>query len=50
MGIISDQFGEKRNQAIGLFTTIIPFGGILGPNIGGGRFRRASATTGQAAG
>ncbi len=35
VGIISDQFGEKRNQAIGLFTTIIPLGGILGPNIGG---------------
>lgn len=35
VGIISDQFGEKRNQAIGMFTTIIPIGGIVGPNIGG---------------
>ncbi len=35
VGIISDQFGEKRNQAIGMLTSIVPIGGILSPNIGG---------------
>ncbi len=34
-GIISDAFGEKRAPAIGLFGSIFPIGGILGPNIGG---------------
>lgn len=34
-GIISDAFGNKRAAAIGLFSTILPLGGILGPNIGG---------------
>ncbi len=34
-GIISDTFGERRASAIGLFGSIFPIGGILGPNIGG---------------
>jgi EmrB/QacA subfamily drug resistance transporter len=34
-GIISDTFGSKRATAIGLFGSIFPIGGILGPNIGG---------------
>jgi len=34
-GIVSDAFGEKRGTAIGLFTSIFPLGGIIGPNLGG---------------
>jgi EmrB/QacA subfamily drug resistance transporter len=34
-GIISDSFGSKRGTAIGLFGSIFPIGGIIGPNIGG---------------
>jgi EmrB/QacA subfamily drug resistance transporter len=34
-GIVSDQFPEHRERAIGLFTTIFPIGGIIGPNLGG---------------
>jgi EmrB/QacA subfamily drug resistance transporter len=34
-GIVSDQFPENRERAIGLFTSIFPVGGILGPNLGG---------------
>ena len=34
-GIISDAFGQKRATPIGLFGSIFPLGGILGPNIGG---------------
>ena len=34
-GIVSDAFGDKRAQAIGLFGSIFPIGGIIGPNIGG---------------
>ena len=34
-GIVSDQFPEHRERAIGLFTSIFPIGGILGPNLGG---------------
>jgi EmrB/QacA subfamily drug resistance transporter len=34
-GIVSDQFPEHRERAIGLFTTIFPVGGIIGPNLGG---------------
>ena len=35
-GIISDAFGEKKRATpIGLFGSIFPIGGILGPNIGG---------------
>jgi EmrB/QacA subfamily drug resistance transporter len=35
VGIVSDQFGRRRAQAIGLFTSIFPIGGIIGPNLGG---------------
>jgi EmrB/QacA subfamily drug resistance transporter len=35
-GIISDTFGDKRRaSAIGLFNSIFPIGGIIGPNLGG---------------
>ena len=34
-GIVSDQFPENRARAIGLFTSIFPIGGIIGPNLGG---------------
>ncbi|HET8630983.1 MAG TPA: MFS transporter [Thermomicrobiales bacterium] len=35
VGIVSDQFKERRASAIGLFTSIFPIGGIIGPNLGG---------------
>lgn len=35
VGIVSDQFGDRRAQAIGLFTSVFPIGGIIGPNLGG---------------
>ncbi len=34
-GIVSDYFPENRDRAIGLFTSIFPIGGIIGPNLGG---------------
>jgi EmrB/QacA subfamily drug resistance transporter len=34
-GIVSDHFPESRERAIGLFTSIFPIGGIIGPNLGG---------------
>jgi EmrB/QacA subfamily drug resistance transporter len=34
-GIVSDAFGDRRAQAVGLFGSIFPIGGIIGPNIGG---------------
>jgi EmrB/QacA subfamily drug resistance transporter len=34
-GIVSDQFPEYRERAIGLFTSIFPIGGVIGPNLGG---------------
>ncbi|HLZ70098.1 MAG TPA: MFS transporter [Dehalococcoidia bacterium] len=34
-GIVSDLFPQSRARAIGLFTSIFPIGGLLGPNIGG---------------
>lgn len=34
-GIVSDQFPEHRQRAIGLFTSIFQIGGIVGPNLGG---------------
>jgi len=33
--IVTDQFPESRESAIGLFSSIFPIGGILGPNLGG---------------
>ena len=35
-GIVADAFGDRhRAQAIGMFGSIFPIGGILGPNLGG---------------
>ncbi len=34
-GIISDAFGKRRTSAIGLFASIFPIGGMIGPNVGG---------------
>jgi EmrB/QacA subfamily drug resistance transporter len=34
-GIVSDQFPEHRERAIGLFTSIFSIGSIIGPNLGG---------------
>ena len=34
-GIISDEFREKRGAALGLFTSIFPLGGVIGPTLGG---------------
>jgi MFS family permease len=33
--IVSDAFPDNRQQVIGLFTSILPVGNIIGPNIGG---------------
>jgi EmrB/QacA subfamily drug resistance transporter len=33
--IITDAFPDKRQQAIGMFTSIMPIGNIIGPNVGG---------------
>jgi MFS family permease len=32
---VSEQFGRDRDRAIGMFTSIFPIGGILGPILGG---------------
>jgi EmrB/QacA subfamily drug resistance transporter len=34
-GIVSDHFGPDRDRALGMFTSILPIGGIIGPIIGG---------------
>jgi EmrB/QacA subfamily drug resistance transporter len=34
-GIVSEIFGEERDRAIGLFSSIFPIGGIIGPVLGG---------------
>jgi EmrB/QacA subfamily drug resistance transporter len=34
-GIVSDHFGPERDRAVGMFTSILPVGGIIGPIIGG---------------
>jgi EmrB/QacA subfamily drug resistance transporter len=34
-GIVSDHFGEQRDRALGLFTSVFPIGGIVGPVAGG---------------
>jgi EmrB/QacA subfamily drug resistance transporter len=34
-GIVSDHFGRDRDRALGMFTSILPIGGIAGPIIGG---------------
>jgi EmrB/QacA subfamily drug resistance transporter len=34
-GIVADQFGRDRDRAIGLFTSIMPMGAMVGPVLGG---------------
>jgi EmrB/QacA subfamily drug resistance transporter len=34
-GIVAELFADKRAQAVGLFSSIFPIGGVIGPNIGG---------------
>jgi EmrB/QacA subfamily drug resistance transporter len=34
-GIISEIFGAERDRAVGLFSSIFPIGGIIGPVLGG---------------
>jgi EmrB/QacA subfamily drug resistance transporter len=34
-GIVSDHFGRDRDRAVGMFTSILPVGGIVGPILGG---------------
>lgn len=34
-GIVAEHFGENRDRAIGLFTSIFPVGAIMGPVLGG---------------
>jgi len=34
-GIVSDHFGENRDRALGMFTSIFPIGGVVGPVVGG---------------
>jgi EmrB/QacA subfamily drug resistance transporter len=35
IGLISDQYQKHRQQAIGLLSSVLPIGGIIGPNLGG---------------
>ncbi|MGH3400627.1 MAG: MFS transporter [Streptosporangiaceae bacterium] len=34
-GIVSQQFGRDRDRAVGLFASVFPLGGIIGPVLGG---------------
>jgi len=34
-GIVSEQFGPERDRAVGLFSSVFPLGGIIGPVLGG---------------
>ncbi|HKE63985.1 MAG TPA: MFS transporter [Micromonosporaceae bacterium] len=34
-GMVADNFGAQRDRAVGMFTSINPIGGIIGPAIGG---------------
>jgi EmrB/QacA subfamily drug resistance transporter len=34
-GIVSSQFGSDRDRALGLFSSVFPIGGIIGPILGG---------------
>ncbi len=34
-GLVSDVFGRDRDRAIGLFSSVYPIGGVLGPALGG---------------
>jgi len=35
VGIVTDQFGKRRAEARGLFSSIIPIGSVVGPSLGG---------------
>jgi EmrB/QacA subfamily drug resistance transporter len=35
VGVISDHYRERRAQARGLFSSVLPLGAIIGPNVGG---------------
>lgn len=34
-GIVSDVFGDRRDRAVGMFTSIFPLGALVGPVLGG---------------
>lgn len=34
-GIVADTFGDNRDRAVAMFTSILPVGGIVGPVLGG---------------
>jgi EmrB/QacA subfamily drug resistance transporter len=34
-GLVSDSFGPARDRAVGMFTSIVPIGGVIGPVLGG---------------
>ena len=34
-GIVADHFGRDRDRALGMFTSVFPIGGIVGPVLGG---------------
>ncbi|WP_246186780.1 MFS transporter [Microlunatus speluncae] len=34
-GIVADNFGPNRDRAVGMFTSVFPIGGIVGPILGG---------------
>jgi EmrB/QacA subfamily drug resistance transporter len=34
-GIVADHFGPERDRAVGMFTSILPVGGMVGPIVGG---------------
>jgi EmrB/QacA subfamily drug resistance transporter len=34
-GIVAEQFGPERDRAVGLFSSVFPLGGIIGPVLGG---------------
>jgi EmrB/QacA subfamily drug resistance transporter len=34
-GLVVDHFGSSRDRAVGMFTSIIPIGALLGPTLGG---------------
>jgi EmrB/QacA subfamily drug resistance transporter len=34
-GIVADQYGRERDRALGMFSSIFPIGGVVGPILGG---------------
>src|SRR5204862_3085152 len=42
VGIVPREFPESRGRMIGLFTSVFPIGGIIGPNLGGFIIEHAS--------